>query len=154
MPCFLISSYGTKSFLPSSPLHHSGGGHGNLLQYSCLENPHRYRGLVGCSPWGCKESDTAEQLSTARCKCQPIEKGKACLSNTMKIVLNSQTSPTAGNLDHSFRITALGYRVGVYLSHLWSRGPQRRKKIKKVGECMLEGRYQAFFKSFQRFVLM
>ena len=28
------------------------GGHGNPLQYSCLENSHRQRSLVGCSPWG------------------------------------------------------------------------------------------------------
>ena len=27
-----------------------GGGHGNLLQYSCLENPHGQRSLVGYSP--------------------------------------------------------------------------------------------------------
>ena len=31
-----------------------GGGHGNPLQYSCLENPHGQRGLVGYSPWGCR----------------------------------------------------------------------------------------------------
>ena len=37
-----------------------GGGHGNPLQYSCLENPQGQRGLVGYSPWGCKESDTTE----------------------------------------------------------------------------------------------
>ena len=30
------------------------------------ENPHGRRSLVGCSPWGCKESDTTERLSTAR----------------------------------------------------------------------------------------
>ena len=40
------------------------GGHGNPLQYSCLENPHGQKSLVGCSPWGRKESDTAEHLST------------------------------------------------------------------------------------------
>ena len=40
-----------------------GGGHGNPLQYSCLENPHGQRNLVGYSPWGCKESDTTERLS-------------------------------------------------------------------------------------------
>ena len=34
-----------------------GGGHGNPLQYSCLENRHEQRRLVGYSPWGCKESD-------------------------------------------------------------------------------------------------
>ena len=32
----------------------SGGGHGNPLQYSFLENPHGQRGLVGSSPWGHK----------------------------------------------------------------------------------------------------
>jgi len=41
-----------------------GGGHGSPLQYSCLENPHGQRSLVGCSPWGRKESDTTERLST------------------------------------------------------------------------------------------
>ena len=43
-----------------------GGGHGNLLQYSCLENPHGQRSLAGYSPWGHKESDTTERLSTAQ----------------------------------------------------------------------------------------
>ena len=32
-----------------------GGGHGNPLQYSCLESPHGQRSLVGYRPWGCKE---------------------------------------------------------------------------------------------------
>ena len=30
----------------------SGGGHGNPLQYSCLENTHGQRSLVGYNPWG------------------------------------------------------------------------------------------------------
>ena len=34
-----------------------GGGHGNPLQYSCLENPPGQRSLAGYSPWGCKELD-------------------------------------------------------------------------------------------------
>ena len=38
-----------------------GGGHGNPLQYSCLENPHGQRSLEGYSPLGCKESDTTEE---------------------------------------------------------------------------------------------
>ena len=37
-----------------------GGGHGNLLQYSFLENPHGKGSLVGYSPWGHKESNTAD----------------------------------------------------------------------------------------------
>ena len=40
-----------------------GGGHGNPLQYPCLENPHRQRSLVSNSPWGLKESDTTERLT-------------------------------------------------------------------------------------------
>ena len=30
------------------------GGHGNPLQYSCLENPHEQKCLAGHSPWGHK----------------------------------------------------------------------------------------------------
>ena len=37
-----------------------GGGHGNPLQYSCLENPHGERSMAGYSPWGRKESDLTE----------------------------------------------------------------------------------------------
>ena len=43
-----------------------GEGNGNLLQYSCLENPRGQRSLAGYSPWGYKESDMTEQLSTAQ----------------------------------------------------------------------------------------
>ena len=42
-----------------------GGMHGNLLQYSCLENSHGQKSLVGYSSWGHKESDMTEQLSIA-----------------------------------------------------------------------------------------
>ena len=35
---------------------HLGEGNGNLLQYSCLENP-MDRSLAGCNPWGHKKSD-------------------------------------------------------------------------------------------------
>ena len=40
------------------------GGHGNPLQYSCWEKPHGQRSLASCSPWGHKELDTIELLST------------------------------------------------------------------------------------------
>ena len=42
-----------------------GGGRGNPLQFSCLENPHGQRSSAVYSPWGRKESDTTERLSTA-----------------------------------------------------------------------------------------
>ena len=35
-------------------------GNSNALQYSCLQNPHGQRSLMGYSPWGRKESDTTE----------------------------------------------------------------------------------------------
>ena len=37
-----------------------GGGHSNPLQYSCLENAHGQRSLVGYCPWGHKESPLTE----------------------------------------------------------------------------------------------
>ena len=49
-----------------------GGGRGNPLQYSCLENPHGQRSLAGCSPWGGKESDMMEQVSTSTVKLQLV----------------------------------------------------------------------------------
>ena len=44
-----------------------GGGHGNPLQYSCLENP-MYRGAWRATVHGVKESQTQlKPLGTARC---------------------------------------------------------------------------------------
>ena len=37
-----------------------GGGHGNPLQYSGLENPHGQKSLAGYSSWGRKETDMTE----------------------------------------------------------------------------------------------
>ena len=53
---------GSISELGQSP----EGRHGNPLQCSCLENPHGQRSLVGYSPWGHKELDVTERLSTAQ----------------------------------------------------------------------------------------
>ena len=38
----------------------SGGGNGNPLHYSCLDNLMDRRTCQGYSPWGCKEWDMAE----------------------------------------------------------------------------------------------
>ena len=66
------------------------GGHGNPLQYSCLENPHGQRSLVGYSPWGRKESDTTEQLNAHthwhlktfwQVLCQAVCNSWVCLGN-------------------------------------------------------------------------
>ena len=45
-----------------------GGGHGNLLQHSHLENLHGQRSLEGYNSCGHKESDMMERLSTAQHK--------------------------------------------------------------------------------------
>ena len=37
-----------------------GVGHGNPLQYSCLEKPHGHRRVAGCSPWVRRELDMTE----------------------------------------------------------------------------------------------
>ena len=42
-----------------------GGGHSNPFQYSCLENPHGQRSLVGYSTWDHKELDMPERLNIA-----------------------------------------------------------------------------------------
>ena len=47
-----------------------GGGHGNPLQNSCLENPHGQRNLADYSPWNWKESAMTEWLNTAQVKKQ------------------------------------------------------------------------------------
>ena len=42
------------------------GGHGNPLQYSCLENPREQRSLAGYSQWGCRvRHDWVTKHSTA-----------------------------------------------------------------------------------------
>ena len=51
-----VGDLGSTLGLGRSP----GGGHGNPLRYSCLENPHGQKSLAGYSPWGLKESDMTE----------------------------------------------------------------------------------------------
>ena len=55
-----VGDWGLIPVLGRSP----GGGHGNPLQYSCLENPHGQRSLAGYHRSGRKESDTTRRLST------------------------------------------------------------------------------------------
>ena len=55
-------SVGDRGLIPGlgrSP----GEGNDNPLQYSCLENSHGQRSLVGYSQLGRKESDMTEQLT-------------------------------------------------------------------------------------------
>ena len=45
-----VGNLGSVPGLGRSP----GGGHGNPIQHSCLENPHGQRSLAGYSPWVAK----------------------------------------------------------------------------------------------------
>ena len=49
-----------------------GEGNGNPFQCSCLENPHGQKSLADYSPWGLKDSDMTEWLSTAQHLYNPI----------------------------------------------------------------------------------
>ena len=52
-PACNVGDLGSIPGLGRSP----GEGHGNPLQYSCLEKSHGQKSLVGYSPWGHKELD-------------------------------------------------------------------------------------------------
>ena len=82
------------------------GGHGNPLQYSCLENPLGQRNLAGYSPWGCKECDMTKQLSTQHRKKMSNRRTEICktkkqildMINRAKYCFFDQTYKTDKNL--------------------------------------------------------
>ena len=82
-----------------------GGGHGKWFQYSCLENPHGQRSLVGYSPWGRTDSDTSEWLSIAT---HPTV-GSMLLSNE-----------EAGTEAHTARVGAGGSEEGTQVQGVWT----------------------------------
>ena len=82
-----------------------GGGHGNPLQHSYLENPHGQRSLVGYSSWGRKELDTTEWLSTAQ-RCQTYFCfSTICFSLPLSKVILTMTEPVTAWLQSRFSAT-------------------------------------------------
>ena len=59
---FKVEHMGSIACLGKSPR----GGHGNPIQYSCLENSHGQSSRAGYSPRGHKQSDTTKLLSIAQ----------------------------------------------------------------------------------------
>ena len=57
---------GDKSLIPGMG-RSAGEGNGNPLQYSCLEDPHGQRSLVGYSPWCRKELGTSHWVTEQAC---------------------------------------------------------------------------------------
>ena len=70
-----------------------GGGHGNSLQDSCLENPQGQRSLAGCSPWDCIESDVTERLSMHM-------NTEVYVTFESMFLLSSDIYPGVGLMDH------------------------------------------------------
>ena len=82
-----------------------GGGHGNPLQHSYLENPHGQRSLVGYSSWGRKELDTTERLNTAQ-RCQTYFCfSTICFSPPLSKVILTMTEPVTAWLQSRFSTT-------------------------------------------------
>ena len=69
-------------FINKLPHQHPGEGNSNSLQHSCLGNPPMDRGAwQGYSPWGCKESDTTEQLNSHESECNYDYPGGSAVKN-------------------------------------------------------------------------
>ena len=70
-----------------------GGGHANPLQYSCLENSHRQRSLVGYNPWGRKEEGNTEWLTFSLSFTFLLQRShQACLGRDSSAVLRNQSA--------------------------------------------------------------
>ena len=87
-----------------------GGGNGNPLQYSCLENPMDKKSLACCSPWGLKESDAIEWLNWKRMK---------------TFILTSQASIGMWQALQSYENIQMqysSYRIDMVTKHLFTSG--------------------------------
>ena len=77
-----------------------GGGHGNPLQYSCLENPmdrgawqSRLLTVQAYSPWGRKESDTTEVTEHAHFLFLPDSVGRLYISRNLSLIADCYPQP-------------------------------------------------------------
>ena len=61
-----------------------GGGHGNTLQYSCLENP-MGRGTWWAMIHSITESETIERLSKQACMHFPLASPEGCLGTRVEL---------------------------------------------------------------------
>ena len=76
-----------------------GGGQGNSFLYPYPENPHGQKSLAGCSPWGCKESDTTKQLSTAHLCVRPSARGISTVSILRELIEQRRQILTTEQVD-------------------------------------------------------
>ena len=93
-----------------------GGGNGNPLQYSCLENPRGQRSLEGYSPQGLKESGMTEQLSTAHISLSQCHLLKSRFTNSLQCHLCHKSSM---HTHIGFFPASLFCIIGVFVSRSW-----------------------------------
>ena len=74
-------------------------GHGNTLQYSCLENPHWQRSLVGYNPREHKESDTTERLSTEHITLMLSDRRKTAVFLKLSFLRERKYNPKAKQIN-------------------------------------------------------
>ena len=88
--------------IPGSP----GGGHGNPLQYSCLENPHGQRSLARYSAWVAKSRIRLERL---------------CMHARRHLSMMLSSLGSEINMDYStaYRNLKLLRDYGIYLDRNW-----------------------------------
>ena len=132
-----ISNQISIIFLYTSNEH--GKGNGTPLQSSCLENP--MDGLVGCSPWGCEQSDTTERLhfhfslsciaegngNPLQCSCLENPRDRGAWWAAMCGVTQSRTRLKW--LSSSLAAAAMNNQIREYF-HLKSTKPQNSYKTK------------------------
>ena len=90
--------------------HLLGKAHGDPLQYSCLENPHGQRSLVGYSPWGHKESDTTKWLSMAHIN---FRKFSGNITSWTSSVISFLPSPFGISVTHMFSVYISVWEVSI-----------------------------------------
>ena len=98
-----------------------GGGHGNPLQYSCLENPQGQRSLAGYSPWGSKELDTTEQWRPAQ---QPLRRASQVALVVKSLPSNAGDIRVSGSIPGSRKSCGGGH--GNPLQHSYLENPMDR----------------------------
>ena len=121
------------------------GGHGNPLQYSCLENPHGQRSLVGYGPQGHKELTGLSDVCTHTF----LGKGKGALIQTAggkRMGTSSLTSGTSWvnnlnklkswqrykgtkNISNRFLLSEQGFRINSILLSMILLPKQNRSRL-------------------------
>ena len=93
-----------------------GRGHGNSLQYSCLENLHGQRSLVDYNPWGWTWLNTAQHTLENNSKLNESQAGiKISRRNINNLRYADDTTSMAGNEEEQ--------------KNLWQRWKKRVKML-------------------------